>query len=111
MKLASESRRDRAEPEYESVRALGRSLPIPAAVLRKVLDSLADKNLERTPNTQICNQTGQPAVSLPLHTSPHGHPIGVQLIGRFGDEATLLRLASQLEAAHPWLDRRPTVTA
>lgn len=61
--------------------------------------------------TLIANATGQPAISLPLHWSDHGLPIGVQLTGRFGDEATLIRLAAQLESARPWSHRRPPVSA
>ncbi len=52
--------------------------------------------------TYLFNLTGQPAMSLPLDRAPSGIPIGTQVIGRFGDEATLFRLAGQLERAHPW---------
>lgn len=59
--------------------------------------------------TRVLNMSGQPAASLPLHWSDDGLPVGVQIVGRFGDEATILRLASQFEAAKPWFDRRPVV--
>lgn len=61
------------------------------------------------PFTALFNWTGQPAVSLPLHWSASGLPVGVQIAGRFGDEATLFRLASQLEQARPWAGKRPPV--
>ncbi len=61
------------------------------------------------PFTPMINATGQPAISLPLHTSSDGLPIGVQLVGRFAEEATLLCLAGQLERAAPWAERRPPV--
>ena len=63
------------------------------------------------PFTPIFNTTGQPAFSLPLHWSASGLPVGVQIAGRFGDEATLFRLASQLEQARPWAGKRPPVHA
>lgn len=62
------------------------------------------------PFTPICNATGQPAMSVPLYWNADGLPIGAHFIGRFGDEATLFRLASQLEAARPWANRRPSVS-
>ncbi len=61
------------------------------------------------PFTPLFNSTGQPAISLPLHWTADGLPIGVQCVGRFGDEATLLRLAAQLEHARPWAGKRPPV--
>lgn len=72
---------------------------------------LAADNFEETPKTQLLNQTGQPAISLPLHRSPSGLPIGVQFSAAFGDEATLLRLSAQSESAEPWIDRRPPLCA
>jgi amidase len=59
----------------------------------------------------IANITGSPAMSVPLSWNEDGLPIGVHFLGRFGDEATLFRLASQLECARPWADRWPPVNA
>jgi amidase len=63
------------------------------------------------PFTPICNMTGQPAMSVPLFWNSEGLPIGSQFIARFGDEATLFRLAAQLEQARPWAPQRPPVAA
>jgi amidase len=62
-----------------------------------------------TPFTALVNVTGQPAISVPLHWSEDGLPIGVHVVGRPFAEATLIRLAAQLEEARPWADRRPPV--
>jgi amidase len=65
--------------------------------------------MEYSTFTPIFNATGQPAISLPLHWTASGLPVGVQFAGRFGDEATLFRLAAQLETARPWSRRKPSL--
>ena len=64
---------------------------------------------EFTPYTALFNTSGQPAISLPLYHGDDGLPVGVQLAGRPADEATLLSLSAQLEAAAPWAERRPAL--
>ncbi|MBT4089758.1 MAG: amidase, partial [Deltaproteobacteria bacterium] len=59
--------------------------------------------------TYVQNITGQPAMSVPLFWNENNLPIGVQFAGRFGDEATLFRLAAQLEQARPWIGRKPAI--
>jgi amidase len=61
--------------------------------------------------TSPFNLTGQPAISLPLHWTPEGLPVGIQLVGAIGREDLLIRVASQLEQARPWVNRRPPVHA
>jgi amidase len=64
-----------------------------------------------TPYTPVFNASGQPGISVPLYEGDDGLPLGVQLVGRPAGEEQLLALASQLEAASPWADRRPPVGA
>ena len=59
--------------------------------------------------TRIQNLTGQPAMSIPLYWNDSNVPIGVQFAAPFGDEATLFRLAAQLEQARPWIDKKPPI--
>ena len=64
-----------------------------------------------SPFTVWFNLTGQPGLMLPLDQSSGGLPLAVQLVGRFGDEATLIRLGAQLEAARPWFGRKPALVS
>lgn len=85
--------------------------PVPVGYFTEGGDPAEDFERQKrfTPYTAIYNLTGQPAISLPLHWNDAGLPIGVQLVGRPYDEATLISLAAQLEQAKPWLGRRPEV--
>ena len=90
--------------------------PIPLGVLDANAPGLdtfefLDRCFQLSPFCADFNMTGNPAMSVPLHTSDDGLPIGMQFVGRYGDEATLFRLAGQLEQAAPWADRRPPVCA
>jgi amidase len=75
------------------------------------IDVLAEHVFEFMPYTPLFNVTGQPAMSVPLYWNDDGLPIGMQFVGRYGDEATLFRLASQLEKAKPWAQRIPLICA
>jgi amidase len=66
---------------------------------------IAERLFAFMPNTQAFNNTGQPAMTVPLAQSRSGLPIGLQFVARLGAEATLFRLAGQLEQARPWFDR------
>ena len=75
------------------------------------LEKTADKIFDFIPYTPLFNVTGQPAMSVPLYWNAENLPIGTHFVGKYGDEATLFRLASQLESARPWKNRRPPVFA
>jgi amidase len=83
------------------------------SVLRLIgaLEQAAEKIFDVIPYPPLFNVTGQPGMSVPLYWNAQNLPIGVQVVGRYGDEATLFRLAGQLEAARPWKERRPPVFA
>jgi Asp-tRNA(Asn)/Glu-tRNA(Gln) amidotransferase A subunit family amidase len=70
---------------------------------------MIEENLGWVPYTQLANLTGRPAMSVPLHWTADGLPLGVQLVAPLGGEAGLLRLAAQLAEARPWVDRRPVL--
>ncbi len=72
-----------------------------------LVKSISDKVFEFIPDTPMFNATGQPAMSVPLYWNADGLPIGMQFAARFGDEATLFKLARQLEIAAPWFDKTP----
>jgi amidase len=82
-----------------------------------VVGSMKDAGIERimefwalTPFTALWNTTGQPAASVPVAVDDAGLPVGVQLVGRPADEATVVSVAAMLEAERPWADRRPPVS-
>ena len=72
-----------------------------------IIKPLAAQTFEFIPWTPVFNVTGQPAMSVPLHWNEAGLPIGMHFVGHWGDEATLFRLAGQLEKARPWADKVP----
>jgi amidase len=75
----------------------------------KTVNDLAERSLGYISFTVITNMTGQPSMSVPLHWSADGLPIGVMFAAKLGDEATLFRLAGQLEQERPWFDKRPAL--
>jgi len=86
--------------------------PAPIGLFHMDTEDIGDyvRNLMTySPFCQMANATGQPAMSMPLHWSQKGLPVGVQFVGRYADEATLFRLASQIELESPWASRRPNL--
>ena len=93
--------------ELVALKALGRLGLGAARDAGGLLEQTIEKVFGFIPFTPLFNCTGQPAMSVPLWWNAQGLPIGTQVVGRFGDEATLFRLAAQLEAARPWSGRVP----
>jgi amidase/6-aminohexanoate-cyclic-dimer hydrolase len=86
--------------------------PVPLGVLSlspEDMRTFTKEITEFSPFTAVYNVTGQPSMSVPLHWTPDGLPVGAMFSARFGDEATLFRLAAQLEKAKPWAGLRPAI--
>lgn len=100
-----------ATPAWQRA-ALKLLLPLGAARLllkSGVVDQMVHENLRYVPFTQLANITGAPAMSVPLHWTESGLPLGVQFVAPIGAEPLLLSLAGQLEKARPWFHRSPDI--
>ena len=89
-------------------------LPVPLGWIDMMMDDVEEywrRVFAFSPFTVWFNLTGQPAMMLPLGQAAGGLPVAVQLVARYGDEATLFRLSAQLEAARPWFARKPTIAS
>jgi amidase len=75
----------------------------------KILDDMISDNLGWVPYTQLANITGRPAISLPLHWTADGLPLGIKFVAPLAGESLLIRLAAQLEEALPWADRMAVI--
>jgi amidase len=80
------------------------------AVRTGQVDAMAQRTFDFIPYTPLANAGGQPSASLPLYWNADGLPVGVLFTARYGDEATLFRLAGDLERARPWAQRRPGIS-
>lgn len=80
---------------------------IPVLKNSGIVETIAKRTLGYIPFTPVANMTGQPSMSVPLHWSKSGLPVGSMFTAKMGDEATLFQLAAQLEKAQPWKDKRP----
>ncbi len=83
----------------------------PLAKKLNILEQLAESNFQFVVSTPVANITGEPSMSVPLHWSRDGLPVGMMFTAKMAQEALLLRLAAQLEEAQPWQDRTPPVCA
>ena len=82
--------------------------PLPIGAIRDDDDPAADFESQKrfTPFTSPYNISGQPSISVPLHWTKEGLPVGMQVVGRPFDECTIIALAAELEQARPWMHRR-----
>jgi Asp-tRNA(Asn)/Glu-tRNA(Gln) amidotransferase A subunit family amidase len=92
-------------PLQKAARVVARARAGKLLAATGILDQLIADNIGWVPYTQLANLTGRPAISVPLHWTATGLPLGVQLVGRLGADGLLLRLAAQLEEARPWFHR------
>jgi amidase len=72
-----------------------------------VIEKMVRENMKWVPYTMLGNLTGVPAMSVPLHWTAEGLPLGAHFVAPHGREGMLFRLAGQLEKAKPWFDKRP----
>ena len=72
-----------------------------------ILNKLAPESMWYAPDVFLQNVTGQPAISIPSYWTKSGLPLGVQLVGRYGEETSLIQIASQIEEISPWITRIP----
>jgi amidase/6-aminohexanoate-cyclic-dimer hydrolase len=79
--------------------------PVPIGFMAENIDGIA----QFMADTALFNQTGQPAISLPLCWSASQLPIGIMFVAAFGNDALLMRIAGQLEQARPWWEKRAPV--
>ena len=83
----------------------------PLLRLPGLVEKMAESVFDFIPFTILANVTGQPSMSVPCLVNDENLPVGVMFTGRFADDATMFRLAAQLESARPWAKNRPSVYA